>query len=259
MFWPGSRWVIRQFWSLVLNLRTELLLCCIFCHSGIDYWGSLMFVCIGCTRNPVDIPPGHFVMFFPHLNLIANWLGLAWVVLWSWLPLYSVGVMWNAPFPLQFSIGLIRHLLLLSTHSIPLFLSGDDDRNPSTKILSLFLLLWDQAMCKWPSVFLTNLHLSMIITHFHRIRIPMSLLRFPSEQAKVRIATAVTWACPSFLLSLLLVNLYAQIHDATSYCVCWHLITSQFGWDEVKGLCPLVYEDTLSETCLLYTSDAADE
>jgi len=104
-------------------------------------------------------------------------------------------------------------------------------------------------MCKCPHVFFfTSLHLSMITTQLHRTRIPMSLLRILSEQAKARIATAVNWAYPSFLLSLLLVNLYAQIHDAKSYCVCWHLIPSQLGWDEGKGLCPLVYEDNLSET-----------
>ena len=198
----------------------------------------------------VDIPPpsGHFVMFLPHLPGIVSWLGLTWVVLGAWLPMCLVGVLWHAPFPWQFSIDLIRQLWLLSPHYSHLYLSGSDDRNQSTKVLGLLFLLRDQTLCKRPSIFLPRLQLAMIINQFYRISTPVSLLRSPSEQAKATIAALITWACPSSLLSLRIVNLYTQTHDTTSFCVCWHLISSQFGWDEVKGLCPLVYEDTLSET-----------
>ena len=45
-------------------------------------------------------------------------------------------------------------------------------------------------------------------------------------------------------------TLYAQIHDDPTNCVCWHLITIQFRWDEVKGMRLIVYEDIFSETSL---------
>uniref|UniRef100_A0A7C9CKK5 Uncharacterized protein n=1 Tax=Opuntia streptacantha TaxID=393608 RepID=A0A7C9CKK5_OPUST len=71
--WPGCRWAIRQFWSSDLNfLGTELLLCCIFFSSGIEYWGRLLFMCTACFRDHVSIPPsGHFVRVSPYLPMIS--------------------------------------------------------------------------------------------------------------------------------------------------------------------------------------------
>jgi len=87
----------------------------------------------------------------------------------------------------------------------------------------------------------------------------MLLLCFTSEQANLWVAAMDIWAYPSFLLSPLSVILYAQIHDAPNFCVCWHLITLQFRWDEVKGISLVVYEDILSETnfCILQCAVSA--
>ena len=79
----------------------------------------------------------------------------------------------------------------------------------------------------------------------------MSLMRLFTKHAETKFGISVNWAPPSLVLSLLLVTLYAQNHDFTWYCFCWHLVHSQNEWDEVKGLRPLVYEVNWSEarTC----------
>ena len=222
---------------------------CFFSPSGIAHWGRLLVICSVCNTLPVNIPPfGHFVKLLPHLPVVASWLGLPWVILDSWIPLLLVSVMWHAPILLQINLDLIWFLLLLNTYFRPPFLSGNTARSQSMQGLGLFLLLWEHALYNRPSIVVFRLHLFVMTNLFYRISTPVSILSSPSEQSIVRIASMLTWACPSFLLSLLIVNLYAQLHDATSYCDCWHLIIAQFGWDEVKGVCPFVYEDTLSET-----------
>jgi len=127
-------------------------------------------------------------------------------VLYSWPPLYPVGALWTAPLVLLFSLGIFWQILLLTNHFIPPFLSGGVNRNQSIKFTALNLFWWDQAVCLCSHVFLTSLTLTMITNQSHRIRIPMSLWRILSEQAKAPLANAVYWACPSFVLFLLLVN-----------------------------------------------------
>jgi len=60
--------------------------------------------------------------------------------------------------------------------------------------------------------------------------------------------TFVSLAFPSSSLSLPLVSKYAQRRVSLHTGLCWHLVFLQTDWDEVKGKCPLVYEDLLSET-----------
>ena len=95
---------------------------------------------------------------------------------------------------------------------------------------------------------LVSLQLLMIITIFFKLSTRVSSLISISEQAQTMIAILIMWAGPSLLLSLRLRNLYAQTTKLFSVCVCWHLISSCLNWDEVKGLCSLVYEDISSET-----------
>jgi len=71
---------------------------------------------------------------------------------------------------------------------------------------------------------------------------------FYSSLSEVRSENSLFWVLPLVLLSPGLVNLYAQTHVFLCTCFCWCLVFIQTAEDEVKGVCPIVYEDILSET-----------
>ena len=154
----------------------------------------------------------------------------------------------TAPFPLLFNLDLIWKLSLLCTHSISPFFFGGDDRDQGFQPIVFTPLLWELAACKCPHEILISRQLPTNVIQTYRTRHHTSMLRTPSVQAKARTDNAVNWACPSFLLSLRLAKLHAQIHDSECHCICWHLIPLQTGWNEVKGLCSPVCEDSFSET-----------
>uniref|UniRef100_A0A7C8ZVW9 Uncharacterized protein n=1 Tax=Opuntia streptacantha TaxID=393608 RepID=A0A7C8ZVW9_OPUST len=67
---------------------------------------------------------------------------------------------------------------------------------------------------------------------------------FCSSLSEVRSENSLYWVLPLFLLSLGLVNFYAQ---KLCTCFCWCLVFLQTTGDEVKGVCPIVCEDMLFE------------
>ena len=235
-FSPPSSLILAQFDDLTSATK-----------DLIRVWTALLELWGEDTLNQLLQHVGQFIRFDA---ITINWSTgkYARVVLYFWLLLCPVGAIWTAPFPLLFRLELIWKLFLLCTHSIsPLFFGGDD-RDQGYQLIVLTPLLWELAVCKCPHEFLISRQLPMNVFQTYRTSLHMSMLRILSEQAKAGFDNAVNWACPSFLLSLLLAKLHAQIHDSECYCICWHLILLQTGWDEVKGLWPPVCEDIFSET-----------
>jgi len=161
--------------------------------------------------------------------------------------MYLVGAIWTVTHYLLYWLELNQNLDLLCPYSTP---------HPFLVVMPGYKFPCSQpyrSMCgimlpvNAYMFYLINLLLPMTESQSHRTRLTLSLLWIISEQAQARFAIAVIWACPSFLLSLILVNLYAQNNDSSSSCFCWRLFPSQNGWDEVKGLCPLVNEEICPE------------
>jgi len=144
----------------------------------------------------------------------------------SFLPHLPVNVRWQI-FRVVFCIWLPRCVIVVLIHApLLIFISSDLLRQ------------------------LPSLQFIMIIINFFKLSTRECSLKSFSEQAKVLLAILIFRADLSFLLSLRLRNRYAQITNLYSVGVCWHLISPWSDWDEVKGLCSLVYEDTSSETYL---------
>ena len=121
-------------------------------------------------------------------------------------------------------------------------------------MLSNFLLLpvcGGPVSCRKPQTFWAQQLLHLNDTFLYGTRTTNSLMRLIPEHAEARLVISVNWAPPSLLLSLLLVNLYAHNPDSTWSGFCWRLVQNE--WDEVKGLRPPVYEDSLSEARICST------
>jgi len=141
--------------------------------------------------------------------------------------------------------------VLILTPSIRISLvAGTDNRIWSLQLFGFIPTVWSLHLCSRPFVFLPCLQAMKFNFFLYRLSRPVLLLCFTYEQVHFWVVVLAIWASPSFLLSPLLVTFYAQKHDDLNYFFCWHWITIQFRWDEVKGMSLVVYEDILSETSL---------
>jgi len=168
-----------------------------------------------------------------------------------------VNVIWIAPSFMCFKMTLIWCVLILNPSFRFPIVAGNDQRVWSLQVLVFALTGWRLHLCSRPFAFLPCLQAMMFNNFLYRLLRSMLLLCCHYEQIPFWDVVLAIWASPSFLLSPLLVTLYAQLHDDPHYCFCWHWITSHFRWEEVKGVSLVVYDDILSETNLC-TSQSID-
>ena len=133
-------------------------------------------------------------------------------------------------------------------------------------ILLTLVWLWWQVHCaplfsfqpppqRLPSLNYLDQHGYMLRTHLcmhsqplFRGRIIRCVMIIFTMLSEFNAGCSVPWAFPYFLLSPLLTCLYAQKHITLVICFCWHPAWSMKSGDEVKGMDPIVYEETDSET-----------
>jgi len=185
------------------------------------------------------------VLFF-----IASWLMLPWlwVLYWILLPMGQANGSANcALVPFKLCMDVHLNLALPGAPSPPRIMVGCDDRAHRAHPLIPTHCWWGTGPCCKSQRFWARQLLYLNAMFVYGITTTKSLMRLITEHAEARIVISVTWAPPSLLLSLLLVTLYAHNPDYPWSGFCWRLVHLQNEWDEVKGLCPLVYEDNLSE------------
>ena len=73
-------------------------------------------------------------------------------------------------------------------------------------------------------------------------------MTFFDDKSKTSFGPTLSWTFSYSLLSLSLACKYAQKYVHLYTCCCWHLGCLPKYSDEVKGKCPIVYEDSFSET-----------
>jgi len=168
------------------------------------------------------------------------------------------------PFPLAFDLVFLRWfgmVCFLSSLLITVFLY---------LVLSVvhpltIVWMWWQGSCfpvtpsppligRLPPSLCVNQHVYMLRMHLCMLGKPpvggwtqLWLLKLFSSSSVGWFVTFLSWAFPLSSLSLPLVSKYAQRRVPLHINLCWHLVL-QTVWEEVKGKCPLVYEDLLSET-----------
>ena len=100
---------------------------------------------------------------------------------------------------------------------------------------------WLELFLSWGSL---SFWLVLLLVRSMLSTYVMKMFTISSED---RFETSVFWVPPLVLLSLVLINIYAQILERLCPASCWHLLVLQNVGDEVKGRYPLAYGDRFSE------------
>ena len=103
-------------------------------------------------------------------------------------------------------------------------------------------------LCLDQHVFMLCLHLCMPGQPLLGGWFTLCLMTFFDDKYENRSGPPLSWHFSYSLLSLSLACKHAQEYVFLYTCCCWHLGCLPKHRDEVKGKCPIVYEDSFSET-----------
>jgi len=221
----------------------------------LGYWGFVIPVC----NIHVDVYEGIYVLYslalrFPCLSLPFSWLILAlfWINprLLLFLSFGLLKVKWVHTFYLvpnhSFTVFCLSFTVLYVTFkSLTLFGCGGRVQVFHSSFPSLYLR--GRAFRKEQHIRMLRMHLCMSIKPPHGEKLSIYLMKLLTIYSKDRFEIFVYWAPPFLLLSLFLINMYAQNHELLCPYSCWHLLIFQNVGDEVRGKYPLAYEDMFSE------------
>ena len=258
-------WVSLSQTGIVIYFPTQLDMFIISFWMHLLGSGLLHYLLIKGMYAAISRDPAVMVCV-QHLGLAA-WVRIMWVLnpkwtlcflmFWSIIPLCFVS--------LVLRLGYWGSVLLVCTAYVEVYERSWLFPSLSLPVYRLLLVLqwlifrsllflpFDPGSCCKPQRVWARQLLYLNAMFLYGTPTTKSLMRLFTEHAEARFVLSVNWAPPSLLLSLLLVISYAQNHDSKCYCFCWHLVHFQNEWDEVKGLRPLVYEDSLSEARICST------